>query len=227
LMAMYFSANAYLQNFVAPTMDSMPVFSAREFGALEMLQNFLLLCIVYYSVAGFFAARDIWVRLVAVGLVSFTVFVFLEEIDYGTPFVEYITGVHGSLAPETWDRNWHNKMDASGKENVSYLKFASHAVMLIGFVLAPLLLTRARQPTVRLLLPSRWMIATVVVIVLLSLLAHYLDNAGFARVADNPGNLHKNISEFNELNMYYLFLLYTVLLYERLTGLQPGGLATK
>jgi hypothetical protein len=223
MMVMYFSANPYLKNIVAPTMDTMPVFSAREFGALEMLQNFLLLCIVYYAIAGFFAARNIWVRLVTFCLVSFTVFVFLEEIDYGTPFVEYMTGAHGSLAPDTWDRNWHNKMDPAGTENVSYLKSASHAIMLVGFVLAPLLLARVRHPTVRLLLPSRWMIATVVVIVLLSLLAHYLDDAGFARVADNPGNLHKNISEFNELNMYYLFLLYIVLLYERLTGLQSGA----
>ena len=220
LMAMYFSGNATLQNIVAPDMENMPLFSAREFGALEMLQNFFLLCIGFYSIRCFMATGDSWVRLVTLLLFFISVFVFLEEIDYGAPFIEYFTGVHGSLAAETWDRNWHNKTSASGVQNVSYLKLMSNIGLLAGFVLAPLLLSSVRNRTLKLLVPSRWMIATVVLIVLLRFLAHYLDDAGYSMIAGNPGNLDKNISEFRELNMYYIFLLYTALLHERIIARQ-------
>ena len=48
LIAMYFSGNAYLQQLVAPKFANMPLFSAREFGILEILQNILLLGIRKY-----------------------------------------------------------------------------------------------------------------------------------------------------------------------------------
>jgi hypothetical protein len=220
LMGMYFSGNAFLQNIVAPDMDSMPLFSAREFGALEMMQNFFLLCIGFYSIRCFLAARDIWIKLVTLFLFLVSVFVLLEEIDYAAPFIEYFTGVHGSLSPEEWDRNWHNKTNASGVQNVSYLKLIANIGLLTGFVLAPLLLSGVRNRTLKLLIPSRWMVATVILVVLLSLLAHSLDDAGHSIIAGKPGNLEKNISEFRELNMYYIFLLYTALLHERVIARQ-------
>ena len=220
LMAMYFSGNAYLQNIVAPSIDKVPLFSSREFGALEILQNFFLLCIVFYSARCVMAAGDIWIRLLATFLLFISLFTFLEEIDYGAHFIEYFTGEYGSLAQETWDRNWHNKMGPGGVQNVSYLKLATNIAMLAGFVLAPLLLSPVRNRTIRLLVPSMWMISTVVLIVLLSLLAHGLDDAGHAMIGDRPGNLYKNISEFRELNMYYLFLLYVATLNERLIARQ-------
>lgn len=216
LMAMYFSGNTVLQSIVAPHMTSVPLFSAREFGALEMLQNVVLLCVGAYSLRCFLAVRNNWVKLVSLLLLLVSVFVFLEEIDYGAPFVEFFTGEHGSLDLETWDRNWHNKTNASGVQNVSYLKLAANIGLLAGFVLAPLLLSSVRNRTLRLLLPSRWMAATVVLIVVLSSLAHYLDDAGHAIIAGIPGVLDKNISEFRELNMYYIFLLYTAVLHERI-----------
>lgn len=225
LMAMYFSAIEPLQNIVAPSINGVPLFSTREFGVLEMLQNVVLLCFLYYAARSVLATGYSWVRVLTLSMVLAGVFAFLEEIDYGAHFVEYLSGEYGSLAPETWDRNWHNKVGPSGEQNVTYLKLAANAVMLFGFVLAPLLLSRVRNQAFTLLLPSRWMAATVVLIVLLSLLAHALEDAGFATIGENPGNLHKNISEFRELNVYYLFLLYSAVLYERLlaSGRAEGG----
>lgn len=225
LMAMYFSGNAFLQNIVAPTMDKVPLFSAREFGALEMLQNLFLLCVIFYSVRCFMVASDVWIKLVALFLVLISVVTLLEEIDYGAHFVEYFTGQYGSLAQETWTRNWHNKTSPTGVQNVSYLKLVANIAMLSGFLLGPLLLPLIRNPTIRLLVPSRWMISTVILVVVLSLLAHTLDDAGRSVIGKTPGNLHKNISEFRELNMYYLFLLYTALLHERLIARKtaPGS----
>ena len=216
LMAMYFSGNTYLQNIVAPSIDSVPLFSAREFGALELLQNFFLLSVVFFSIRCFVAAKGFLVRFVALSLILISVFVFLEEIDYGAHFIEYFTGEYGSLAQETWSRNWHNKTNSSGVQNVSYLKLVANIGLLSGFVLAPLLLSKVRNPTIRLLVPSRWMISTVVLILVLGFLAHYLDDGGHSMIGGTPGNLHKNVSEFRELNMYYLFLLYVAVLHERI-----------
>ena len=220
LMAMYFSGNVHLQNIVAPTIDNVPLFTAREFGLLEMLQNLFLLCIVFYSIRCFIAARDIWVRTVALILVLISMFAFLEEIDYGTHFIEYTTGEYESLAQETWNRNWHNKISSSGVQNVSYINLAAKIGMLSGFVLAPLLLSRIQNRTVRLLVPSKWVVATVVLIVLLSLLAHFMDEAGHSYIGGTVGNLDYNISEFRELNMYYLFLLYVVTLDTRIIAMR-------
>jgi len=216
LMAMYFSGNAYLQNLVAPTMKTMPFYSAREFGALEMLQNFLLLCICFFSIRCFFAASNLSVKLVALLLLLVSGFTFLEEIDYGAHFIEYFTGQNTTLALETWDRNWHSKTGPMGVQNVSYMKVASRIVMLAGFVVGPLLLSNSRHPLIRLLLPSKWLISSIIVMVLLLMFAHRLDDAGYSIISGVHGNLDKNISEFGELNMYYLLLLYTALLYQRL-----------
>jgi len=216
LMGMYFSGNTFLQNLVAPTMKSMPFYSAREFGALEMLQNLLLLGVCFYSIRCFFAASNLSIKLFALLLLLLSGFTFLEEVDYGAHFIEYFTGQNTTLSLETWDRNWHNKTGPMGVQNVSYMKVASRIVMLAGFVIGPLLLEKIRHPVIRLLMPSKWMISTVVLIALLSLLAHQLDDAGYSIISGVGGNLDKNISEFGEMNMYYLLLLYTALLSERL-----------
>jgi len=222
-MGMYFSGNPLLQNIVAPTLRNVPLFSAREFGALEMLQNFLLLCICFYSIRGFIVANRFPVKLVTFLLLLASVFTLLEEIDYGAHFIEYLTGEYGSLAQQDWNRNWHNKAGSDGVQNVSYIKLAANIGLLAGFVIGPLLLSNNRNPLLRLLVPSKWMISTVILIVALSLLAKWLDGAGYSIINGVHGNLDKNISEFRELNMYYLLLLYVALLYRRIrTGVSHG-----
>lgn len=215
-MAMYFSGHSNLQNIVAPVVDNVPLYSSREFGLLEMLQNVLLLCIAVYSARCCVASRDILVKIVALALMFASVFIFLEEIDYGAHFIEYMTGEYGSLAQETWNRNWHNKISSSGTQNVSYLNLVAKIVLLSGFIIAPLLLAKVENRMVRLLVPSRWAIATVLLIIVLSVLAHTLDEAGYSYIGGTVGNLDYNISEFRELNMYYLFLLYMATLYDRI-----------
>lgn len=217
LMGMYFSGNLYLQNLVAPTMETMPLFSAREFGILEMLQNIFLLGICFYATRCFFAANENFVKLFSFLLILIGIFTLLEEIDYGAHFFEYFTGQHGSLAQEGWDRNWHNRISPTGEQYASYLKLVADVAIMAGFVIGPLFFRESKIPLVRLLVPSRWMISTVVLIVLLSLFAHWLDDSGFSIISGVVGNLDKNISEFRELNMYYLILLYTTLLYQRIS----------
>ena len=47
-----------------------------------------------------------------------------------------------------------------------------------------------------------------VLMVVLSRVAHLLDDTGLSHINGSPGNLENNILEFRELNIYYIFLLY-------------------
>jgi len=218
LIGMYFSGISILQNFVAPRVDGLPLFSSRELGALEILQNVVLLCIIAYSVRCFISASDVWIRTIASILVLISIFTFMEEIDYGAPFIEYFTGQHASMAQETWTRNWHNRVSPGGKQYVDFLKIGANFGVIAGFVLVPLFFSSVRHPTIRLLVPSRWVIATVVLIALLRVLARVLENSGLSMIDGNSGSLYKNLSEFRELNLYYLFLLYVANLYEQIVA---------
>ena len=181
------------------------------------LQNLFLLGICFYATRCFFATNDSLAKLFSFLLLLVSIFILLEEIDYGAHYFEYFTGEHGSLAQEGWDRNWHNRISPTGVQYASYLKLLADVAILAGFVIGPLFFRESRIPLVRLLVPSRWMISTVVLIVVLSLLAHSLEDSGYSIISGVHGNLDKNISEFRELNMYYLFLLYTTLLYQRIS----------
>jgi hypothetical protein len=216
LMGLYFSGSVRLQAIVAPAVDGLHPFSWREFGALEQLQNLALLAIVALLVASARQAAGGMLRTLLAVLAALFAFVLLEEVDYGRHFVEYLSGEVGPLSPEHWNRNVHNRVTAQGVQYASYMRLGANVLVAAGFVMAPLLLHRSRRPLMRLLLPSRWMIPTVVLTVLLSWLAHALDDAGLAVIDGVPGNLEKNVSEFRELNIYYLFLLYAVELRGRL-----------
>lgn len=216
LLGLYFSGSTSLQAIVAPTIEGLHPFSWREFGALEILQNFVLLATVaLFATAVRSAAGWPLKCLFALAAVGFT-FILLEEVDYGAHWIEWLTGDLGSLSPETWDRNLHNRLTADGVQYGNYMRQAARVLVVVGFVLAPLVLPRSRNARLRLLAPSRWMIPTVLLMVVLSVLAHALDDAGLGTIGGVPGNLDHNISEFRELNFYYLFALYAAELNGRL-----------
>ena len=96
------------------------------------------------------------------------------------------------------------------------MKSVATATLVFVFLVAPFLLNRSRFRLIRLFTPSRWAAATVLLIAVLSRMAHMLDGAGLAQINGVPGNLQHNISEFRELNMYYLFLIYFAELGRRL-----------
>lgn len=210
LMALYFSGIETLQSIVAPSIEGLHPFSRREFGALEMMQNLVLLSIIFVLVESLIRSPLPYVKLACTVLCTGFIFLFLEEIDYGAHWVELLTGQQLPLSPHAWDRNIHNRLTASGVQYGSYMKDAAKLLVVLLFVAAPFLLRRSGLAAVHLLRPSRWMAATAVLMVVLSLLAHELDQAGLSIINGSPGNLEYNISEFRELNLYYLFLLYFV-----------------
>lgn len=226
LIGMYFSGLGWLQAIVAPSIQGVEPFSQREFGALEMAQNVVLVLILYCEVRCYQAARSAAERALILLLMAATFFQFVEEIDYGAHFVELLSGVNLSAGSGTWERNIHNLPLADGTQVASLLKLAATLVIAVGFVLAPLLRSRVRHRGLRKWIPSTWCIATVAIMFATARLAHWLDDLGFGIIDGEQGNLYLNISEFRELNLYLLILLYVLSLFQRLTANPPGGQQT-
>lgn len=217
LMALYFSQNTYLQGLVAPNIENVWFFVRREFGALEMLQNLVLLAVLFVTLRCLPLSPDRLTKVFLVLVFAATAFLFLEEIDYGTHFIDLASEESRPLRRAA-ERNIHNRAIGDGVQLGSYFNLAAKLTVVFGFVLAPLLLHRSRHPALRLLVPSRWCIATVALMFLVSRVAHGLDDAGLGTTDGERGGLALNISEFRELNMYILALLYVLALRARLDG---------
>lgn len=190
LILLFFSGNRILQDFVAPSFS-------REFGALENLQNVLLIAMVVLAARAAFRKPSRVDRTAFVIIAVMASFVFLEEIDYGLNYWEALTGTLPEHQAQV--RNIHNISN--------YTKWIKHIVDLgffLLFALAPLAAIRMRNPYLRYLAPSPWAIATLVIMVVLSKWAYHLNASGL----NTSGALRSNISEFRELLIYYLSLVY-------------------
>lgn len=226
LTFLYFSGVPALQQIMAPTIPSLQSDSWREFGLLESLQNICLFLIVIFAAMGAVKKRSMYEKGFAVVIALAALFVFLEEIDYGLHYYEFITG---TVQVMPGHRNWHNQ--GEGMSYARRLKPVVDALMICLFVVFPLTLQKVKHPLVQYLLPSRWFVAFALIIIVSSNLAHILDDAGYGIINGIKGNLSRgDISEFRELYMYYGYMIYvyglvfwkgnTVLAQER-TGVRP------
>ena len=199
LIAMYFSGVPLLQHIVTPEFEGLHPDSNREFGLLENLQN---VCLLIMVITAGIAVRNKESRLekaAFLGIALFSLFVFLEELDYGLHFYEMAFGVHSYDAAEV--RNIHNTYDLTNP-----MKHGALIGMMLLFVIFPLAFAESNRPLIRYITPDRFAIFTMVVMFLTRTLAHTLRDAGFG----SGGSISHNISEFRELTTYYLFTVYLV-----------------
>jgi len=187
LMACYFSGVPALQSLVSPAYN-------REFGLLESLQHLILLGLIVILVRGLrnrtsrLEQRVLWIALAG------TILMFLEEVDYGLHLVDVM---HGRRPDYEQVRNLHNL------QSTKRLKQLSDVLMVLYFAVLPLLAPRLRQPWLRHLAPDRICIITLII-------GGVLTNTG-TLIQDTTmqvGSISKNISEFTELNHYYLVAAY-------------------
>ncbi len=190
LILMFFSGNPILQSFVAPHFN-------REFGALENLENILLIAMVVLAARAAFRKPSRVDKTAFMIITVLALVVFLEEIDYGLTYWEFLSGTLPEHQAQI--RNIHN----IGKNTIR-IKQVVDLGLFILFALAPLVAIRMRNPYLRYIAPSPWAIATLVIMVVLSKLAVHLNHAGF----NLSGALSSNMSEFRELLIYYLSLVY-------------------
>lgn len=93
LMAMHFSNIPFLTNLIVPTMPSLHANSWREFGILENLQHIYLLIMLAICIHASRIKEHRLEKYGALLLALFTTFIFLEEIDYGLHYYEWIFGI--------------------------------------------------------------------------------------------------------------------------------------
>jgi hypothetical protein len=173
--------------------------SWREFGLLENLQHAILIAILVISLLAVRRKETKIEQAGFLGLAAFTLFVFLEEIDYGLHYYEFIMNISWKDVAQV--RNWHNQGDRT-----RLFKIATDAGMILMFVIAPFALRGIQNRWVQYLIPDRWCLATMIAAYLIRTTAHSLQDAGFG----NPGSIDNNLSEFRELITYYLACIYVV-----------------
>jgi hypothetical protein len=213
LMGAYFSGVDLLQSIVSPSIKWMNPDSSREFGLLENLQN---ACVLVIFFSAFYAIRHkeyLRERLFWAIILLSSALLFLEETDYGLHIYELVNKVPWSDSREV--RNLHNLGDTT-----DILKRMSDLGLGIWFVLFPLVFARSQHPVLRYICPDRFAIITTIVMVLLSLVAHEFQDRGFGA----GGTIRKNISEFRELNVYYLIMIYCIdmVFFRKIESAIPG-----
>ncbi len=186
----YHSGVPILREIIAPSFS-------REFGLLENLQVVILLAAVWVAVKGYRRASCVSERL-GYGLLALAYAVFcLEEINYGEYFWRVATGQPLQMARGE-QFNLHNKISTGPIKN------AGDLILLFGFVILPLLVSEKSRAWLRFITPPRLIILAVLCSLVLSKLAHYINDL------DESGQhvLRKNTAEFREAYTYYIGLLY-------------------
>jgi hypothetical protein len=189
-----------LSELMAPEMN-------REFGVVENLQLVILVLIFIYSIKGI-RKRETKIEKYGYLFVAIaTSFVFLEEIDYGLHYYDYLIEKTNEQVTDVavFDRkirNIHNE----GKITLNLFKLASYALIVACFVVLPLLpaTLKKRFSLLNYFAPSCFIITTAISLLILNQIALYLyKNYDYS----NP-SLNANVSEFEEVMTYYIILLY-------------------
>jgi len=204
-IALYFSGIEFAQQLVAPTISWLPQDSWREMGILEQLQNIYLLAMLLLFITAAINRTELIEKIFFVVATVFTLFLLLEEMDYGLHYYELITGEHSGIEV----RNWHNE-ETNNKQNVRYLKRISDIMMATWFVILPLFNNKIKNELINSIIPSRWFIGTFFTAIIMGKLAHFFQDNDFGIINGIQGNLDGNITEYREASNYYLYLLYAI-----------------
>ena len=188
LALMYFFGARWMQEFVAPAMN-------REFGALESLQNLILLAVIWVAGVGMVRKRTRIERAFLGLTAALTLFLLLEEVDYGWHYLELW---RGTPAPAGAFRNLHNINKAH-----HYIHDIMMAATVPLFGLFALLGGRTHIAVLRYLRPHPLSVATLASMVVVGQAAQLLN-----RLVVTNRSLKGNLSEFEEVYLYYVLLLY-------------------
>ena len=193
LMIFYFSGIPALVEFVCPTTNW-------EWGILENMQLAIILGILGLSLHGF-RKQEIPILKWGFGFLTiFTIWVFLEEIDYGAHFRQLFTGVEESyLRDLTGVKNLHN-LNGSAK----YYKRSVYVIMALGFVIAPFIKNKVSDPLISYLIPKPKILIVAILSIVADLVPRLLVNLNIFE----DGGLGTNIGEFSEVVVYQIFLIY-------------------
>ena len=199
LMAFFFSGVPALVEMVNPKMVHPEM--NKEWGLLENIQLVVVAVILGVSVYASIEKKPI-LQKVGFGLISvFALFVFLEEIDYGSHLVEYITGTGKSqLARLTGVYNLHNYAPSTAK----IFKRSVYVLMLLLFIFAPFLRNSFQNRIITYLIPH----PKIVIVALLTIVCEVLARVLVPLNGLQFEELGMDIGEFSEIMVYCVFLIY-------------------
>ena len=195
----YFSGDFQIQELVAPWIN-------REYGLLENLQNLCLLAVMVLAVYGLIRKRLVFERVMLVCVLAGTLFLFMEEIDYGRHHYRYLIGDPidnriKDVEADSSDWNLHNL------GNVNQLfKHTLDIGLIVFFIIFPLVTWKSTKQMIHYLRPDPWFILTMVTMIAVSRYAKVLNKAGLGM----DGALQGNTAEFREIIVYYVFLVYLI-----------------
>jgi hypothetical protein len=126
-----------------------------------------------------------------------TVFMFLEEIDYGLHWIEWMKEIPPGQSAHI--RNIHNQGGAT-----SDLKAVANVIVAAVFVILPYVDSLKRFRLVKMASPSKMILFTVIATVTIALTHQALEPYDLP----TNGGLNSNQSEFEEVLIYYTFFVY-------------------
>jgi hypothetical protein len=194
----YFAGPPWVQNIISARFN-------RELGLMENVEHSLILAIVIIALLLTVRVKDPVTRGFFLLCFLASVFLFLEEIDFGYHFINYAKGIRPGEDPII--HNIHNKK----RTTIGIMMKVCYAAILLLIIILPHLKKEKVAAWIQNLVPSLRLHFTVLVIIPVSRFPFLLNNMDFSP----NGSLHQNLSEFEELGIYYTFLLYFLELYNR------------
>jgi len=206
-MCVYFFDILGLSYLIAPDYN-------REFGVLENIQLLIIAAVVIVSYKSMKKATTNWLRLFFILICFGSVLVLLEEIDYGLHYYDYLIGKsEEQIRIESWDKSTIRNIHNQGKLT-HYIKLIAYLSMAV-IILAPIVLRRLnlRNRVIEFLAPHHHLLYTLLSMIVLNQLALYADkNLKSAEI----NALKSNVSEFEEVFIYWIVFLYVVELSKQL-----------
>lgn len=185
------------QEFIAPKTN-------REFGVVQNIQLLLLVIIFFLALKGNRRSKLSIVKYGFAAIAIATVILFFEEIDYGLHYYDYLLGHTQTTEVMIFDQGLRNIHNNGPLQNI--FKLAAYATIVMLFVIFPLVTAgkKIRSPLFRFLSPSVFIVTTAISLLLLNQFALYL----YRKYNSENLSLSGNVSEFEEIMIYYIVLLY-------------------
>lgn len=197
LMICYFQGPDWLQELAASSYN-------REFGLVENTENAILLCIVYFAFRLLNRPHSKRLRLPYLLILFAALFVFLEEIDYGYHYINYLNDA--DARQRSINHNIHNLPDVNNQLRLIYYILIAVFVIILPYFLS----FRLPSLLVHFVADIRLQLTVLAFLIISKMAGIFNDLSHYTNMA-----LDGNISEFEELPLYYLFLVYIYNLYRQ------------
>jgi hypothetical protein len=202
LIVLYFFGNLSLQSLIAPGFSELPLSGGNRINIPGIIKAWCLFWILLLCVRTIGVTVDIEVRVVAIAILVGITIALLSWIDGNALVSRVWTGL---VEPENQVEGILSFV-SSGWFTPAFIVIS--VLSILFFVIVPLLNAGTQNPVTSILTPSRWMIWTVILMLVVFKLAHTLQGKGWGMVNGVEGTLAGDVSVFMALVFQYMVVLY-------------------